>query len=153
MLPVETPVTVPVLLTKAIAELLVLHVPPLLKSNNDVVEPEQIVVVPVIGLGADGIVFTVTFVVVIVEPHMLVIEYVMATLPAEIPVSVPVAASILAIEVLPLVQLPPVVASVRERTEPIQTVPVPKIDAGAEGTVITLIEAVVFALPQEFDIV
>jgi len=67
--PAETPVTTPVPLTIAIAELLLPQVPPAVLSDRVVDAPAQIVVVPVI---TDAGLFTVTVVVLLVVPHELV---------------------------------------------------------------------------------
>jgi hypothetical protein len=64
-LPVATPVTTPAFVTVATALLLLLHVPPVL-GNNVVVDPAQIVELPV--MLTVGVVFTVTAEVVLLHP-------------------------------------------------------------------------------------
>ena len=59
--PAATPVTVPVEPTVAADALVLLHVPPLVASFNDVVAPPSHTLgVPVIDAGAEGSGFTVT---------------------------------------------------------------------------------------------
>ena len=70
--PKETPVTTPVLLTVAIAELLLVHVPPLVALVRVVVEPTQVELIPAIA-ATTGAEVTVTVVVTaVVQPVELV---------------------------------------------------------------------------------
>lgn len=62
----------------------------------------------------------------------------MAT-PADTPVTTPVVDAAVAIEVLLLIHVPPLVASVRVVALPAQTLKVPAIAAGAGFTVITVV--------------
>ena len=70
-LPVATPVTTPELLTVATEVLLLLHVPPLTLSVNEVILPTDTVEVPVI-VPADGAAFTITEAVALAVPQLLV---------------------------------------------------------------------------------
>lgn len=68
-MPALTPLTVPVLLTKATAVLLLVHVPPATPSDKVVIVPAQIVVVP---LSAVAALFTATAAESILTPQALV---------------------------------------------------------------------------------
>lgn len=69
--PAVMPVTAPVLLTLATAVLLLLHTPPVTASLNVVVPPVHTVMVPVM-VPADGVPDTVTVVVALAVPQLLV---------------------------------------------------------------------------------
>ena len=71
----------------------------------------------------------------------------MVALPADTPVSMPVEASILATEVLLLVQVPPAAASVRVMVDPVHTDPGPVI-VPADGNGLTVINVVAIPVPQ-----
>ena len=68
-------------------------------------------------------------------------------MPAAIPVTSP-ELLIVAVNVLVLLHAPPVVASLSEVVEPAQTNEIPDIEAGARGKGLTVITAVIAALPQ-----
>ena len=69
--PAVIPVTTPPVLTVAMPVLLLLHTPPLVASASVVVPPVHTVVDPVI-VPADGVPDTVTVVVVLAVPQLLV---------------------------------------------------------------------------------
>lgn len=69
--PVDTPVTMPVLLTVAIPAALLLHTPPVVASVKGVVAPVHTVAVPVM-VPALGKGFTVTTAVALPLPQLLV---------------------------------------------------------------------------------
>ena len=75
----------------------------------------------------------------------------MLTVPPLTPVTTPVEASTVAIAVLPLLQVPPVVAFDKVLVAPTQAVAEPPIAAGAAGTVITLNATVAAVGPQPLD--
>jgi hypothetical protein len=129
--PGVTPVTRPLLFTVATDGVALLHVPPGVASLNVVDDPAQILVVPVIA-ASDVKTFNVEVDV------QLPITYVIAVLPAAIPVTVadvPLLV-IVAIVVLPLLyHVPPGVASLKVIVEPAQTLPGPVIAAGCVPTV------------------
>ena len=68
-------------------------------------------------------------------------------MPPLTPVTTPEASTV-ATPVALLLQLPPLVASLKVDVAPWQNVVVPVIDAGAAGTVFTVIPEVVIAVPQ-----
>ena len=123
--PALTPVTVPPL-TVDTDGLLVLHVPPVVDSPNTTVDPAQTVVVPVI---AAGVALTVTEAVTDPEP---VTVYVMIDVPADTPVTTP-ELLIVATLVLPLVHVPPAVASASVVVVPEHSVVVP-VTGATTGT-------------------
>jgi hypothetical protein len=71
--PADTPVSTPVVLIEAIAALLVLHTPPEAVSDNALVAPTHIEVVPLI-VPADAAELTVTAWVALAVPQLLVTE-------------------------------------------------------------------------------
>jgi hypothetical protein len=75
--------------------------------------------------------FTVTA---IVEKHVLLVAYVIIAVPAATPVTIP-EVPVVATDVLPLDQLPPVVEMLNGVVRPEQTTGVPEIDAGVAYTV------------------
>ena len=130
--PANTPVTTPVEISiVAIPVLPLVHAPPPVASLKAVVKPAHTVLVPVMG---DGNGLTVTTLVAI-QPVARV--YVIADVPEDNPVTTPVEKPIVAIPVLPLVQVPPP-ASLKVVVNPAQTAAVPVIDAGNGLTVTTL---------------
>ena len=143
--PVVTPVTIPVVPIVALA-LLLLHVPPPTLLVKVVVNPTHTadvpVIVPAFGRGLIVIVFVVDAV-----PHTLVTEYIIVSIPAVTPVTIPV----LPIEAFALLILhvPPVVASVIAIVEPTQTADKPVIKP-ALGNGFTVTNFVAAAVPQLF---
>lgn len=132
--PAATPVTMPVPdPIVATAVLLLLHAPKAVRSLRLVEEPTHWVEVPVIGAGED-----------VIDSPSVAIQpvgnaYVIVAVPAATPVTIPEVPTV-AIDVLLLLQVPPVVASVRLAVEPIQyTDVVPPIGAGSGLMVITLV--------------
>ena len=131
--PGEFPFTIPELPTVATPVLLLDHVPPVVELARVCTEPLHIENVPVI---ADGTGFTdISYVAI----HPLNV-YVIVVEPAETPVVTPVEAFIVATEVLPDVQLPPVVALLNVTALPTHTLLLPVIDEGSGLTVICLEE-------------
>lgn len=127
--PAVPPVIKPTeVLTDAMAELLLLHVPPEVTSLSIVVKPEQTLVMPVIARGSG---FTVMF---FIEMQPVGKVYVMVTGPAATPVSTPVLL-IVASEVLLLLQVPPAVASVNCVVAATHTPAAPEIAAGKGFTI------------------
>ena len=134
--PVATPVTTPVELTEATAELLELHTPPDVLSVSVIVEPVQAVAGPFIAWGADGVDVTINETVVNVEPQPLVTIYEITAAPTVTPVTDPLAFTV-ATEVLLELQTPPEVASLRVVDVPTQVVGVPEM-AATDGVVFTV---------------
>jgi len=127
--PAETPVTTPTPRpTVARAVLLLLHVLPKGEEVNVVLDPTHTAVVP---LGVDGVVVTLTTVVVI---HPVGNVYVITGLPVATPLTIPVDPT-LARLVLLLLHVPPVVASLNAVVDPAHTTRVPVIPAGKGLTV------------------
>jgi hypothetical protein len=104
-------------------------VPPPGLQTSVVVDPWQVVAVPVIDAGVE---LTVS-VAVLVQPALTV--YVIVVVPAATPVAMPVPASIVALVVLLLIHVPPVVAWVSAVVAPGHTVSVPDMLASAAFTV------------------
>jgi hypothetical protein len=105
-LPAATPVTTPLLLTKAIFVLLLDHVPPGVVLISVIVLPMHTLVGPEIGLMV-GKEFTVTEEVVLLHPVFASVN-VNVTVPADTPVITPEFVTV-ALAVLLLIQVPPVV--------------------------------------------
>lgn len=124
--PVTTPLDEP---TVACAVLLLVHVPPAILLLNVVVWPTHTVGVPVI---TDGAAFTVNDV---VREHPVLKVYVMVTVPAATPVTIPLVEPTVAVSKSLLLQVPPPVASVSVLVDPTQTFIVPVIVAGSGLTV------------------
>ena len=129
-MPLTTPDDEP---TVAIVASLLLHVPPVVISDNVVVDPTQTEAAPVI---ADGSALTVSDLDV---THPADVVYVIFTVPADAPVTSPVALLTVATEVLLLLHVPPVVASVNVVVEPTHTADAPLIAAGSGLTVIVVV--------------
>ena len=127
------PPTVPEL-TVAIPVLLLLHVPPVVASLNPVVPPSQTVVVPLIEDG-NGLIVTVL---VILQPVAAV--YKIIDVPPVTPVTTPVDELTVATAVVPLLQVPPLVASLSVVVAPAHATAVPVIANGNGLTVIVLVE-------------
>ena len=133
-MPTNAPVTMPEELPAvATAVLLLLHVPPATVLCKAVVPPAHTVSEPVIG--ATG--FTV-MVVVIEQPPGDV--YLITEVPGNIPVTTPEDDPIVAIVVEPLVQVPPVTASVRVIVLPWQTDDGPVMPGSSGRTVTVIVE-------------
>ena len=130
--PAVTPVTMPVEPTVEF-ELLELQVPEL-PSDNVVVEPTHSEAVPVM---TDIAGFTVTTV--LVRQPVAVIVYLMVAVTGEIPVTTPVNDPTVACAGFRLVQVPPVLSSVRFVVAPAQTLSVPSMADGNGLIVSTLV--------------
>jgi hypothetical protein len=137
VVPPLTPVTTPVVLIVAIDGELLAHVPPDDPSVRVVVAPTQTDVAPEIAPGGVGALFTTNDNVAGVDPQKLVSVYEMRVEPVLTPVTTPDVLMV-AIPGVTELQVPPAVASVSVIVEPTQTVPGPDIDAGADGTVVTV---------------
>ena len=129
-LPVTMPLDEPML---AMVASLLLHVPPVEPSAKVVVEPIHVLSVPV--MGSIGLIVTL---VVTKQPAAMV--YVIVAVPPPTPVTRPEVISAVAFEVLLLLQVPPVIASVSVLAEPAQKTSEPLIAVGRE-----LIVTIVFA--------
>src|ERR1043165_3698376 len=133
--PAATPVTTPVASTVAVAELLLLHTPPLIALANAVVEPTHTDDAPVI----DGTEPTVMLAVAVQPPP--VVNVIVAT-PALTPVTTPFAAPMVATDGLLLLQLTPSGALfVRAIVEPTHTDEGPPIEGTTALTVTTAVRA------------
>ena len=108
---------------------LLLHVPPVLRSVNTIVEPAHTGVEPDM---ADGNELTVTTV---VAEQPVLSAYVIIEVPADAPVTTPVPLTTVATEVVPLAHVPPVVRSVKVIVELTQTGVEPEIATGVALTV------------------
>lgn len=129
-LPAATPVAVPdedpIVATPVVPEV---QVPPPVELLNVVVNPAHTVAVPVIDAGSAFTVNGVEF------KHPVARVYVIFTVPAATPVTMPVVPMV-AVEVLPLLQVPLPVASLKVLVRPTHTFAVPVIEAGIGLTVI-----------------
>jgi len=105
-LPAATPVTTPLTETVAIAELLVVQVPPVVVEDKVVVDPGQTAAVPDI-VPAVGRLFTVTTARATAVPHTPVTVYLMVSMPAATPVTTPPVLTVAEL-VFVLLQVPPV---------------------------------------------
>ena len=131
-MPAIIPVTTPELLMLPVAGALLLQVPPSAESVSGVVCPTQTTGVP--DMGKIG--FTTTAAITGVQ---VPIVYEMITVPDEIPVTIPEAEPIVAIEVILLPQAPPGTASLQVVVEPTHTFKVPVIGAGPGETVTVML--------------
>jgi len=128
--PVDPPVTTPDEDTEAIVAVLPDHVPPVVVEFSVDVLPEQMVVVPVIASGEGLTVITA----VLTHP---VVVYEIVLVPVVMPVIIVVADTfdpVVAIDVLELLQVPPIVAEARVVVLPTHNVVVPVITAGKTPT-------------------
>ena len=130
--PAATPVTTPELLTVAIDELLLPHVPPVVVSAKVAVAPAQ-TVAPLIDVG-NGLTVTIW----VTVPQEVIYE--ITEVPELTPVTTPLVLLTVAIPVSPELHVPPVTASLNPVVEPTHTLPVPVI---ADGTGLTITLAVV----------
>lgn len=132
VVPAATPDTTPELFIVATEVLLLLHVPPVVASLSEVVDPTQTLVVPSIAPGSG---FTVTTVVL---KHVVPKMYEITAVPKLLPVTHPVEATV-ATEVLLLLHVPPVVVSDKQFVPPRQMFAFPEIAAGSGFTFIVFI--------------
>ena len=116
-------VTKPLLLTEAALVLLLLQVPPEVVFESCEVVFLQMAVVPLIE-PTDGDGFTITFLVTTPLQTPVPTVYVMATIPGEIGITVPVPLTAATVKSV-VFQTPPTVASVKTKVEPIQTLEPP----------------------------
>jgi hypothetical protein len=144
--PAATPVTTPDVFTVAVAASALLHTPDGVVQASAVVVPLHKLKVPVTGATAVGA-LTVIIRVAIPVPHVLVTEYVMVTVPAEMPVTTPEVLTV-ARAVLLLLHTPPGVPLLKAVVSPVQTELLPVIAAGVgiEFTVTTAVTLPVDAL-------
>ena len=113
--PGVTPVTKPdPVITVATAGVPLLQVPPPASPLSEVVKPWHTLNVPVMAVG--NALTVITFV--LLQPPLNV--YIMVVVPAATPVTLPNASTV-AVAIAPLLQVPPVVASVKLMDDPIQT--------------------------------
>jgi hypothetical protein len=127
--------------------LALLHTPPVVALERDVVAPAHTEAVPVI-VPADGSALTATDCVVVAAPQPPVTAYDIVALPATTPVTTP-EADTEAMLVLELLHTPPVVAFERDVAAPAHTEAVPVI-VPADGRALTATDCVVVAVPQPF---
>ena len=104
-------VSVPSVPMVATVVAVLLHTPPPVASVSNVVEPSHKEKVPSIAVGC---VFTVTTAVDVHVPNV----YVMVAVPTPAPVTMPVLPTTVATVVLPLVQVPPALESLRADVAP-----------------------------------
>lgn len=116
----------------AVPVLTLLHVPPAVASLKVVVSPSQTLFIPVICDNG----FTSTAVDTI---QLVPSVYVMLTVPALPPVTIPVLASTVASEIFPLVQVPPLTALLSVVVWPEHTFVIPEINDGNAFTVTALV--------------
>ena len=120
--PADTPVTTPPDVIDATAVLLLFQTPLAVDVDKFVVEFTHRLFVPVIAATAGGKAFTVIdFVAVLIQPFALLTVYVIVENPTAIPVTTPVKLLTVAIDVLLLVQTPPVVVLAYVVVAPTQT--------------------------------
>ncbi len=128
----------------ATATLALLHVPPVVVLVSVVPVPIHVVSVPPIAAGSA---FTVTTVVAVpAQPNPLVTVYVITVVPADTPVTTPVAPTV-ATPALLLLHVPPVVALARV-VVPFEHIVVPPVIAATVGSGFTVITLVAVAVPQ-----
>jgi len=128
--PAPTPVTIPVVRpTVAFAVLLLLQVPPVVVLASVVVCPTHTLGLPVLPASPA---FTVT---IAVRVQLLPTVYVMMEVPVAMGVTTPVEEPIVATEVVPELQVPPVVVDVRVLVFPIHNDRDPVIAPGRLATV------------------
>ena len=119
--PVVTPLTIPPVVTVAIAVFALLQAPVIDVSESVVVAPTHTPEAPEIGLPATGEGLTVTLLVVVAEvPQLVESVYEIVTVPELTPVTIPVAVTV-ATEVLLLRHVPPLAVSLSVTVEPVQT--------------------------------
>jgi len=134
--PDETPVTTPVALMVAAAGLLLLHTPPDTASVRVMFRPMHTLAGPLM-VPPTGEGFTVTALVAVAVPHLLVTEYVMVAGPPLTPVTTPVAPTLATAALLEL-HTPPAAASVRVLVVPWHNVVVPlMLPAAAAAPTVT----------------
>jgi hypothetical protein len=131
------------------AALPLLHIPPAVASDSVAVLPTQILLPPKTPL-TTGNGFTVTAVVAIADPQLPEIAYVIVAEPAAAPVTTPVLLTV-ATNVLLLLQLPPVTASANVMVASTHSVVVVPVIVPADPPDVTLIVAVVIAVPHAFE--
>jgi hypothetical protein len=103
---------------------LLAHVPPGSASESPIVLPTHTGATPDI---AEGVAFTVTF---LVTRHAELNEYVIVTIPPDIPVTIPEPLPIAPIVMSELVHIPPGAASVNVVVCPLHKVAIPVMGAG-----------------------
>lgn len=134
------PVTVPVLFTDPVAGLLLLHVPPAVASVSDVVDASHTAAADGEMAATAGDAFTVSVLVWMAVQLPEATAYVIFVVPAETPVTFP-EASMLPVAGLPLLHVPPVVASASVTNAPVHTDEGP-VMAATTGSVFTVTVAV-----------
>jgi hypothetical protein len=127
--PAATPVTIPEASTEAVAVLEEDHEPPVVAHARVIVPPAHADPVPVM---AAGIAYTLTIAVTVVPAN----EYVMVDVPADIPITTPLAEPIVATAGVLLLHEPPVALLANVVVAPIQVVSVPVI--GEENAAFTV---------------
>jgi hypothetical protein len=133
VVPVVTPVTIPVNDPIVATDVVLLaHVPPIEASVSVIVAPTHTAPGPLIGTGS-GLTVTIT---VLTQPVLSV--YVTGAVPVDIPNTIPDVEPIEAAP-LPVLHIPPPVASLNATNEPAHTIGVPDMAAGNEFTVTAVV--------------
>jgi hypothetical protein len=130
--PGKNPLTTPPPLIVATPGDALFQLPPPVASLSVVVEPTHTIVVPVITAGNGS-----TVTVVVTKQPVTVIIYDMTDVPAETPVTTPVAGSTVATPGVALLHVPSSVASLSVIVEPSHTLERPVIAAG-KGSIVTV---------------
>ena len=151
-IPIDEAVTTPPVLIVATDGVVDIQVPPVVVSESDVVLPVQTISVPAIGAGGTGRGLTVTTAYTEEVPQVLLITYLMVSVPPESPVTIPVGLTT-AIDVETLLHVPPPTVSVRCVALPAQTVSVPVIGAGVAGAELTVTANAALEDPQVLETV
>ena len=131
LVPILTPVTIPVPLTVATGTLLLIHVPPLVASVRAAVPPRQMLTGLVGRIGEDA--FTVTTA---VAMHPVDAMQVIVAVPVVTPLTIPEVTPTVATDVLLLLQVTPPVELESAVVPPVHTVLVPEM-AGL-GFIVTI---------------
>ena len=136
VVPALLPLTTPEVFTEAIAELLLLHTPPVIASVSVITAPAQTLSAPSM-VPASGKAFTVTLSVVVANPHELEV-YEIVAVPGVSPVTTP-DALIVAIAPLLLLHPPPVATLLNVIAAPAHTLSTPRmVPTSGSGFVVTL---------------
>jgi hypothetical protein len=143
--PEATPVTTPELVTLAIEDDDVLHVPPDTEPDKAVNEPAHTVDAPEIA-GVAVAPLMVTIRVAVADPQLPETEYDIVAVPAATPVTTPEALTV-AMAVLPELHAPPVTELTKVNDSPGQTRKPPDMEPALVG-LLTVIARVAIAVPQ-----
>ena len=131
-MPAAIPVTTPVVPSIVALGVVLVQAPPRVASNRVVVAPSHNTSVPPIAAGVEPTVITI----VVAQPTAVV--YVLRAVPIATAVATPLVPSIVTTPSL-LLQLPPVMSSLRLSVPPTHTGPLPVIASGMGLTVIVVV--------------